>query len=203
MNPQESRIKATAVMFLTVSLFLVRGAHATPPAGACTIVGTPGPDLLFGTTHHDVICGLGGKDVLDGNDGNDVLKGGPGVDLLNGGNGNDVLFGGAGNDKLQGDHGPRPDLRRRGQRHLLHVGRLRRRRRRGPRHRQGLQGQARPRLLGRTLGLGRPSRQSRQGFYGLHRKMPQEYPRTLRYATAMLASPIASTPAIPQSPTRL
>jgi Ca2+-binding RTX toxin-like protein len=104
-NPQESRIKATAALFLTVSLFLVRGAHATPPAGACTIVGTPGPDLLFGTPHHDVICGLGGNDVLDGNDGNDVLKGGPGVDLLNGGNGNDVLFGGAGNDKLQGDHG--------------------------------------------------------------------------------------------------
>jgi Ca2+-binding RTX toxin-like protein len=104
-NPRESRIKATAAMFLTVSLFLVRGAHATPPAGACTIVGTPGPDLLFGTPGHDVICGLGGNDVLDGNSGNDVLKGGAGADLLNGGDGNDVLFGGAGNDKLQGDHG--------------------------------------------------------------------------------------------------
>ena len=78
MNPKESRVKATAVTFLTVSLFLVRGAHATPPAGACTIVGTPGRD---------------------------VLKGGPGNDQVNGGNGNDVLFGGAGNDTLQGDHG--------------------------------------------------------------------------------------------------
>jgi len=66
-NPQESRIKATAALFLTISLFLIRGAHAAPPAGACTIVGTPGPDLLFGTPRHDVICGLGGKDVLDPN----------------------------------------------------------------------------------------------------------------------------------------
>ena len=108
MNPRESRLKATAVMFLTVSLFLVRGAHATPPAGACTIVGTPGPDLLFGTPRHDVICGLGGKDVLDGNSGNDVLKGGAGndtffawdgfADLLDGGLGTDTAF----KDKL--DH---------------------------------------------------------------------------------------------------
>jgi hypothetical protein len=105
MNSNESRVKATAAMFLTVSLFLVRGAHATPPGGACTIVGTPGPDLLFGTPRHDVICGLGGNDVLDGNSGDDVLKGGPGRDLLNGGDGNDTLFGGAGDDKLQGDHG--------------------------------------------------------------------------------------------------
>jgi len=106
MNPTEQRVKATAVLFLTVSLFLVRNAHATHhAAGACTIVGTPGPDLLFGTPRRDVICGLGGNDVLDGNSGNDVLKGGPGSDLLNGGDGNDVLFGGLGNDKLQGDHG--------------------------------------------------------------------------------------------------
>src|SRR5262249_10259212 len=40
MNPTEQRIKATAVLFLTVSLFLVRNAHATHhAAGACTIVG--------------------------------------------------------------------------------------------------------------------------------------------------------------------
>jgi hypothetical protein len=105
MNSKEQRVKATAALFLTVSLFLIRNAHATPQAGACTIVGTPGPDLLFGTPKRDVICGLGGADVLDGNSGNDVLKGGPGRDLLNGGDGNDILFGGLGNDKLQGDHG--------------------------------------------------------------------------------------------------
>ena len=106
MNPQETRIKATAAMLLTASLFLVRGAHATVHASSgCTITGTPGADLLFGTPGRDVICGLGGNDVLDGNDGNDVLKGGPGNDILNGGNGNDLLFGGPGADKLQGDHG--------------------------------------------------------------------------------------------------
>jgi RTX calcium-binding nonapeptide repeat (4 copies) len=106
MNSREQRVKGTAALFPTVSLFLVRNAHATQQAaGACTIVGTPGPNLLFGTPKRDVICGLGGADVLDGNGGNDVLKGGPGRDLLNGGDGNDILFGGLGNDKLQGDHG--------------------------------------------------------------------------------------------------
>jgi Ca2+-binding RTX toxin-like protein len=106
MNPQETRIKATAAMLLTISLFLVRGAHATMDAGSsCTITGTPAADLLFGTPGRDVICGLGGNDVLDGNGGNDVLKAGPGNDLVNGGDGNDLLFGGPGADKLQGDHG--------------------------------------------------------------------------------------------------
>ena len=43
MNPQETRIKATAAMLLTASLFLVRGAHATVHAGlGCTFTGTPG-----------------------------------------------------------------------------------------------------------------------------------------------------------------
>ena len=41
-NPQEQRLKATAVMFLTVSLFLVRNAHAAPnTAGARTTSDTP------------------------------------------------------------------------------------------------------------------------------------------------------------------
>ena len=106
MNSHEQRIKALAAMFLTVSLFLVRGARASPESvPACTVTGTPHADLLFGTPRRDVICGLGGDDVLDGNDGNDVLKGGPGRDLLNGGNGSDLLYGGLGGDKLQGDHG--------------------------------------------------------------------------------------------------
>ena len=105
-NPQENRIKATAALFITVSLFLVRGAHASVQAAqSCTITGTPGADLLFGTPGRDVICGLGGNDVLDGNGGNDVLKGGPGNDLLDGGEGSDLLFGGPGADKLQGGHG--------------------------------------------------------------------------------------------------
>ena len=70
----------------------VRAAtHRMQTLPACTIVGTPGNDLLFGTNGRDVICGLGGNDVLDGNGGNDVLDGGPGDDVLIGGPGQDVL----------------------------------------------------------------------------------------------------------------
>jgi Ca2+-binding RTX toxin-like protein len=104
---RENRLKTMTVLFAAVvSLFLVRGGHATSHSVApCTINGTSGPDILVGTKGRDVICGLGGNDVLDGNDGNDILRGGDGRDLLNGGNGNDVLAGGPGSDKLQGDRG--------------------------------------------------------------------------------------------------
>ena len=70
--------------------------------GACTIVGTPGPDVLRGTRRDDVICGLGGDDKIFGRGGDDVLKGGGGDDLLVGGPGNDVLGGGRGDDTLNG-----------------------------------------------------------------------------------------------------
>jgi Ca2+-binding RTX toxin-like protein len=104
---RENRLKIMAVLFAAVvSLFLVRGGHATVHGVApCTINGTSGPDILVGTKGRDVICGLGGNDVLDGNAGNDILRGGDGRDILNGGNGNDVLAGGPGSDKLQGDRG--------------------------------------------------------------------------------------------------
>jgi Ca2+-binding RTX toxin-like protein len=106
MNPKETRIKATAAMLLTASLFLVRGAHATVHAGlACTFTGTPGPDQILGTPGRDVLCGLGGDDVLAGAGGNDVLVGGPGKDMLNGGDGVDVLEGEAGPDMLNGGNG--------------------------------------------------------------------------------------------------
>jgi hypothetical protein len=83
----------------------IRAYEAGYAGPACTITGTPGPDLIFGTQHRDVICGLGGNDQIDGMGGNDVIFGGPGNDQLNGGSGNDVLYGGPGNDKLQGDDG--------------------------------------------------------------------------------------------------
>ena len=51
-------------------------------ARACTITGTPGPDVLVGTPGDDVICGLEGDDVIDGRGGDDVLRGGAGVDVL-------------------------------------------------------------------------------------------------------------------------
>lgn len=106
MIPVDQRVKAIAALFATAALFMARGGDAavhTLPA--CTITGTPGPDLLIGTDHRDVICGLGGSDVLNGNGGNDVLVGGPGNDGLSGGNGDDLLYGGPGDDRLQGDHG--------------------------------------------------------------------------------------------------
>jgi hypothetical protein len=41
-NPQQNRIKATAALFITVSLFLVRGSHAAvQEPRAYTITGAP------------------------------------------------------------------------------------------------------------------------------------------------------------------
>ena len=71
----------------------------------CTIVGTPGDDLLVGTDHADAICGLGGNDRLVGHGGDDVLRGGDGNDALLGGSGNDQLLAGHGADRMWGDSG--------------------------------------------------------------------------------------------------
>ncbi|HEX5087257.1 MAG TPA: Ig-like domain-containing protein [Nocardioides sp.] len=79
----------------------VKGDHEKA-SGECTIVGTPGPDVLRGTKHADFICGLGGDDKILGRGGDDVLQGGGGDDLLIGGPGNDVLGGGRGDDTLNG-----------------------------------------------------------------------------------------------------
>ena len=82
------------------------------PAVSCTVVGTPGPDVLAGTPDADVICGLdgddrisagGGHDVVSGGAGRDRIKGGDGDDDLLGGRGRDSLFGGRGNDVLRGN----------------------------------------------------------------------------------------------------
>lgn len=72
---------------------------------SCTIVGTPGNDVLRGTPGDDVICGLAGNDVLRGGGGDDVLDGGPGRDMLDGGAGNDRLEGGPDADRLLGGPG--------------------------------------------------------------------------------------------------
>ncbi|MBA2692155.1 MAG: hypothetical protein H0U65_06640 [Rubrobacter sp.] len=72
---------------------------------ACTIVGTPGNDILRGTPGRDVICGGAGNDIIKGMGGNDVLRGGPGNDILYGGGGNDTLLGGPGRDILRGEAG--------------------------------------------------------------------------------------------------
>src|SRR5205085_10007015 len=64
----------------------------------CTIVGTPGNDVIYGTSGNDVICGLGGVDIIKGLDGNDQIDGNDGSDRLVGGRGDDVINGGAGDD---------------------------------------------------------------------------------------------------------
>lgn len=93
-------LHATVVLACVLAL---QGGAAT--ASACTITGTPGPDLLSGTEGRDVICGLGGNDTIVGNGGKDVLIGGDGNDLISGGDGNDRVEGGPGNDKLEGSSG--------------------------------------------------------------------------------------------------
>jgi len=76
------------------------GASSSASRNACTIVGTPGRDILTGTAGRDVICGRGGDDVLRGLGGDDLLRGGAGNDRLVGGDGNDHLQGGSGDDLL-------------------------------------------------------------------------------------------------------
>jgi hypothetical protein len=71
----------------------------------CTVVGTPGDDVLEGTPQNDVICGLGGNDQIRGREGDDVISGGDGDDRISGGGGNDRLFGDAGNDRMRGRAG--------------------------------------------------------------------------------------------------
>jgi uncharacterized repeat protein (TIGR01451 family) len=77
----------------------------TADANGCTIVGTPGPDVLVGTPGRDVICGLAGNDRIYGRGGNDRILGGPGNDVIYGGNGNDTVNAGTGNDRVWGGNG--------------------------------------------------------------------------------------------------
>lgn len=72
-----------------------------PPAGsACTIIGSPGPDIIRGTAGNDVICGRGGNDRIQGGGGHDLLLGGGGAERITGGRGRDRLVGGPGADVL-------------------------------------------------------------------------------------------------------
>ena len=81
---------------------IVRLVPAGDDVPACTIVGTPGPDVLTGTAENDVICADEGNDVVTGGDGDDLLYGGPGDDRLDGEAGQNQLQGGAGDDDLFG-----------------------------------------------------------------------------------------------------
>ena len=72
------------------------------PLADCTIVGTPGADVIRGSSGNDVICGLGGNDKIVGATGKDLIDGGSGKDRLVGSGGADTLAGLAGKDKLSG-----------------------------------------------------------------------------------------------------
>jgi RTX calcium-binding nonapeptide repeat (4 copies) len=71
----------------------------------CTVVGTAGAETLKGTSGNDVVCGKGGDDTLEAVGGNDVVFGGRGNDTLDGGYGDDVMHGGPGGDTFVDFHG--------------------------------------------------------------------------------------------------
>ncbi len=94
------------ILLALVSTLLAVLPDRATAAVACTIVGTPGPDVLHGTSGNDVICGMGGRDVIDGGPGADVLRGGSGRDALHGKGGADHLVAGRGRgDLLRGGSG--------------------------------------------------------------------------------------------------
>jgi len=80
------------------------GGGGTPPSD-CTLIGSPGNDLIRGTSGDDVICAKAGDDIVRGLGGDDIVRGGPGNDRERGGIGNDLLVGNAGNDRLNGGPG--------------------------------------------------------------------------------------------------
>ena len=90
-------------------------------AGADELIGGAGTDWLKGDAGNDEISGGAGTDGIRGDTGDDLLDGGAGSDDVRGGDGADIVNGGAGQDRLAGGCG---------------QGRLRVRRRAGPRQRR-------------------------------------------------------------------
>jgi RTX calcium-binding nonapeptide repeat (4 copies)/Bacterial pre-peptidase C-terminal domain len=74
-------------------------------AGAATLQGRGGNDLLKAGLGANLLFGGDGNDLLLGGTGNDVLVGGDGLDALFAGAGRDVLIGGRGSDLLCGGGG--------------------------------------------------------------------------------------------------
>jgi Ca2+-binding RTX toxin-like protein len=93
---------ASAVLIVPTLLLVTNGSPAEA-APACTIVGTPGDDVLVGTRRGDVICGGGGDDELVGRGGDDVLRGGAGRDKLVPGWGHNSVAGGDARDMVRYD----------------------------------------------------------------------------------------------------
>lgn len=80
------------------------GLPVTVAAGAGTVVGTSGRDVIALTGPATVHAGRG-NDVICGSAANDVVYAGPGDDLVVGRGGHDRLEGGAGRDSLFGEQG--------------------------------------------------------------------------------------------------
>jgi len=81
-----------------------------PPAPKCngldaTIVGGAGATTIRGTAGNDVIVDLDGANRIDGRGGNDTICTGAGADVINGGDGNDVIFAGDGKNRVDGGNG--------------------------------------------------------------------------------------------------
>lgn len=74
----------------------------TGDAGADTVDGGGGNDVLGGRAGDDLISGGYGDDNIDGSAGNDSLSGDDGDDVVQGNDGHDQIAGGAGNDSLTG-----------------------------------------------------------------------------------------------------
>jgi Ca2+-binding RTX toxin-like protein len=77
-------------------------------AGADTITGSDGPDLIAGGEDNDVLNGGGGDDRIVGDRGSDTMNGGAGDDTLvwNNGDGTDVMNGDAGRDDIEVNGAP-------------------------------------------------------------------------------------------------
>jgi serralysin len=71
-------------------------------AGADSLAGGAGDDLLRGFEGADTIAGAGGANYLRGDGGDDQVTGGAGFDDINGNMGNDTARGGAGDDWVVG-----------------------------------------------------------------------------------------------------
>ncbi|MBU2960783.1 BMP family ABC transporter substrate-binding protein [Citreicella sp. C3M06] len=78
---------------------------AGPSAGADSLPGTDGGDIIRALAGEDTIAGLGGNDLLDGGQGNDDIRGNQGNDTIYGRGANDRIDGGVGNDSIEGNAG--------------------------------------------------------------------------------------------------